>query len=133
MRSLEEAFEYTSDFSNISDWDPGVTESKKIGTAAMGIGTRFDLTVKVGVGTTSMTYEITQYEPPNRVVLIGSGSKLDATDIITFTEIPDGTLVDYTADLSFKGLLGLAAPLLAGPARTAGTRALDGLAAALDS
>lgn len=127
-----EVFAYTADFSNIENWDPGVTRSRKVGDGPVGPGTRFDLDVKFGAGTIPMVYEIDVYEPHERVVLIGKGDTLDAVDEIRFRTEGDHTIIDYSADLRFHNWIKYVVPLLAPMLRRVGTRAVDGLVAALD-
>lgn len=130
---LGEAFDYTADFSKIQDWDPGVAESSQIGDGPVERGTRFRLMIAFGSRTIPMTYSITEYEPPHRVVLMGEGSTLTAIDEITFTQDVNGTRILYVADLHFKGLYRLAAPLLTPILRRTGRKAVQGLAAVLSS
>jgi len=124
---LERVFTFTSDFSNIEAWDPGVVSSTQIGDGSVGVGTRYQLDVRFGLSTIPMTYEITEYEEPNRVVLVGKGAKLEAVDEIEFSSQDNMTRVDYRADLEFKGLFKYAVPLLSPVLRRVGARALDGL------
>jgi hypothetical protein len=131
-RPQPEAFEYTADFSNIEDWDPGVVASRKVTDGPIGVGTRFELEVKFGVGTTPMTYEITVYQPDHRVVLVGDGGKLHAVDEITFASHDNMTVIDYTADLTFRNFFRFIRPLMRPILRRVGKDALDGLAKALD-
>ncbi len=131
-RPQDEAFAYTADFSNIQDWDPGVVSSRKITSGPVGVGTRFDLEVKFGSGITQMIYEIAVYEPYRRVVLVGSGEKLHATDEIRFASHDKMTVIDYTADLSFRNFYRFLGPLLRARLDKVGRAALDGLAKSLD-
>jgi hypothetical protein len=87
--------------------------------------------VKFGASTSPMRYEITAYEPPSRVVLVGTGDKVDAVDEIRFTAVDGRTRIDYTADLDFKGILRFVAPVARGTMRKVGEKALDGLVEAL--
>lgn len=127
-----EAFTYTADFSNIENWDPGVVSSKKITEGPVDQGTEFEVEVKFGTGTTPMVYEITEYEPDSRVVLVGRGEKLHAVDEIRFQAIDNMTLIEYTADLTFNNYFRFLGPLLSPTLRKVGEKAVDGLAAALD-
>ena len=129
---MAEAFSYTADFSNIENWDPGVARSTKLGDEAVGLGTRFDLDVRFGSRQIPMVYTITAYEPPHRVVLVGRGETLHATDEIRFSQENDLTVIDYRADLIFRNALRFVIPFLGPVMRKVGERALDGLAAALD-
>ena len=132
-RAIGEAFSYTADFSNIENWDPGVARSTKLDDGNVGLGTRFDLDVRFGSRQIPMVYEITAYEPHHRVVLVGRGETLDATDEIRFSQENDLTVIDYQADLMFRSALRFVIPFLGPVMRKVGERALDGLAAALDS
>lgn len=127
-----EAFDFTADFANIEDWDPGVVSSKKIGDGTVDVGTKFEVEVKFGLGTEPMVYEITEYEPHDRVVLVGVGDKLEAIDEIKFSTHDKMTLIDYTAELTFQGLMGWVAPLISPVLKNVGIKALDGLVEALD-
>jgi dehydrogenase/reductase SDR family protein 12 len=126
-----EAFAYAADFSNIEDWDPSVISSAKIGDGPVGVGTRYELDVRFGSGTIPMIYEITDYQPDTRVVLVGTSPKLHAVDEIRLSSEHDATVIDYAADLTFGSVLKYVAPLMRPALRNVGTRALDGLAEAL--
>ncbi len=80
-----------------------------------------------------MVYTVTEYDPPHRIVLVGEGSIFRAVDEITFAEVPQGTTITYTADLTFHGLMKWIAPVLVPTLRRAGRRAVQGLAGALES
>jgi len=78
-----------------------------------------------------MRYTVTEYAPPNKVVLEGKGKRITALDSITFEERPNGTEVTYTADLSFSGPLASAEPMMKGMLDRVGGKAIAGLEAAL--
>lgn len=128
---IEAAFAYVADFNNIEHWDPGVAESAQIGSDPIGIGTRFNLLAVFGNRRIPMVYTITEFDPPNRVVLVGDGSTLTAVDEITFAAVPQGTAITYTADLAFKGVMRFVAPLLGSVLKGVGRKAVTGMAAAL--
>lgn len=115
----ETAFAYIADWSRQEEWDPNTTSSRLIGEGEPGVGSRYALEVKLGRKTVPMEYRITELESPSRLVLVGEGSGVWTEDIITFSETPDGTRVDYQAEIKLSGLLGLVQPLLG--------RALDGI------
>ena len=130
---VEEAFAYTADFNNIQEWDPGISESAQIGEGPVGLGTRFDLLVAFGSRRIPMVYTITEFDPPNRVVLVGQGSTLTAVDEITFAAVPQGTAIRYTADLAFKGFGRFIEPFLGNVLKRVGRKAVEGLSAALSA
>lgn len=124
---IDEAFAYTADFTNIEHWDPGVASSTRIDTGPIGVGSSFLLEVRMGAGTSEMRYVITEFEAPSRVVLTGTGPKVDAVDVITFAPADGGTRIDYRADLQFKGMLRFAVPLIGSRLDKIGRDAVDGL------
>lgn len=131
-RPIAEVFDYTADFDNIEDWDPGVASSKRLDDGPVGVGSRFELMVSFGASQIPMTYEITEYQPNERVVIIGRGEKLEAVDVIEFEDQGDGrTVVDYTADLSFHNFVKYLTPVMGPVFKRVGEKAVDGLAEAL--
>ena len=101
--TLETAFTYTSDFSNIQDWDPGVAVSKKISSGGPQVGSAYDLTLRFGPFRPKMQYTITAYIPFSKVILEGRGDAFRAIDTIRFFKTPTGTRIDYEAQIFFSG------------------------------
>jgi hypothetical protein len=130
-RPQSEVFAYAADFSNIEGWDPGVESSMKIGDAPVGVGTQYQLQVRFGSKTIPMVYETAVYEPPDRVVLLGYGEKLNAVDEIRFARQDNMTLIEYTAVLRFHNFFKYLGPLLRPTLRKVGKDAMDGLARSL--
>lgn len=130
-RPQEEVFEYTADFANIEQWDPGVASSRRLDEGPVGMGSRYELMVRFGTSTIPMLYEITEYLPSERVVLVGRGETVDAVDEIRFEAREGQTLVDYTADLTFHNSVKYIAPLLSPMFKRVGERAVNGLVEAL--
>jgi dehydrogenase/reductase SDR family member 12 len=128
---VEESFDFVADFTNIENWDPGVTRSRRVDDGPLRVGSSFEVEVKMPTGTMPMTYTITEFDRPSRVVLEGVGKKLSAIDDIRFSEEDGRTRVDYTADLQFKGFMAAVAPLVPGRIRKVGEEAMDGMARAL--
>ena len=124
---IEEAFAYLADFANSEEWDPGVDSARRVGDGPVGVGARYQLGVRQGDRVVPMEYRITHYEPPRRVVLVGSGSRIEATDEIRFEREGDETVVDYTADIVLTGVLRLVQPFLGGTFRKIAENASDGI------
>ena len=78
-----------------------------------------------------MTYTVTAWEPKRRVVLEGIGSRIRATDEITFEATSSGTRIGYTADLRLPGPLRVFEPLLGKRFQTLADDAMAGLRRAL--
>ncbi|HET9722717.1 MAG TPA: SRPBCC family protein [Actinomycetota bacterium] len=131
-RPLDEVFAFVGDFANTKDWDPGVASSRKVTDGPVGVGTRYAVDVLFGSRTLPMTYEITAWDPPNRVVLRGQGSTVTAVDDIRFEATERGTRVRYSADLRLKGLLKLAEPFMRGRFDRTAKDAIAGMRRALE-
>lgn len=131
-RPRKEVFEYTADFTNIENWDPGVASSRRLDEGSVGVGSRYELMVQFGSTKFPMIYEITEFQPDARVVLVGKGETLEAVDEIEFeARTETQTLVDYTADLTFHNYVRYIAPLLSPMFKKIGGRAMDGLVEAM--
>lgn len=131
-RPLEEVFAFTADFANAEVWDPGVASSRRIDDGPPGVGARYDVLVAFGPREIPMTYEITDWEQDSLVVLHGRGDTIEAFDEIRFGARDGGTLVDYTADITFTNWIRFVAPLMSPVLRGVGEKALDGLVRALE-
>ncbi len=124
---LDDTFTYIADFANAQEWDPGVAHARRLGDGPIGPGTRYELGVRMGGRVAPMEYQVITWEPPHRVVLVGSGSNVDAVDDIRFAGTPTGTAIDYTANIRLGGLLRVAQPLLGGALERIGRNAADGM------
>ena len=94
---VERAFSYVADFANTAYWDPGTVSSRAVDEGGPKVGSKYELSVRVGGRVAPMEYEITALEPNERVVLAGRGSNVRALDDIRFAATEDGTRVDYMA------------------------------------
>ncbi len=132
-RPLEDVFAFVGDFVNTKEWDPGVADASTITEGPVRGGTRYRVDVIFGGRRLPMTYEVTTWDPPNRVVLRGEGSTVTAVDDIRFEPTQAGTRIRYSADLRLKGLLKLAEPFLKGRFDETGRKAMEGMRRALEA
>jgi len=130
---IDDAFAYVADFANAQEWDPGVATAQRLDDGPVGPGSRFRLGVRLGPRVAPMEYRITVFEPPTRVVLVGSGSGVSAVDEIRFERLEGATRLDYTADIRLNGLLRLLEPFLGRAFANIGRNAADGMQRALDA
>ncbi|MGZ8476078.1 MAG: SRPBCC family protein [Candidatus Limnocylindria bacterium] len=131
--AIGDAFAYVADFANSQEWDPGVATAERIEGSPLGLGARYRLGIRRANRVTPMEYEISVFEPPHRVVLVGSGSGVSAVDDIRFVESGGETAIDYTADIRLRGLLRLAQPFMGGTFEKIATQAAEGMKRTLDS
>jgi hypothetical protein len=130
---IEAAFDFIADFTNAQTWDPGTDWSRRTTSedGPVGPGATFELGVKMGGRVAPMTYRITEFERPTRVVLVGEGSGVTSVDDIRFQSTGDATAIDYAADIRLGGFLRLIQPFLGGRFEQIGKDAAAGMAATL--
>jgi carbon monoxide dehydrogenase subunit G len=126
-RPLEAVFAYLRDFSTAKEWDPGVLEAERLGERPIGEGTEFRLVSTFLGRKTTLKYLIVEYDPPNAVTFRGENSTVVSLDRITFEPADGGTRIAYDAELTLKGLLKVADPLLGLAFKRVGDRALAGM------
>lgn len=125
---IDEVFAYLADFSNTADWDPGVVEAERLFEDEPGLGSRFRVVTSTAGRRQTLNYEITEWDPPNRIVLVGTTSRLRSVDTLTLVATESGgTRVTYHADLALLGPARLADPVLHLAFQAIGRRADQGL------
>jgi hypothetical protein len=130
-RPIEEVFDYLSDFSTTLEWDPGVVEAERLGDGPIEEGSEFRIVAEFLGRRNSLLYRIVEFDAPSVVTFRGASATVVSLDRLTFESFGAGTQVTYDADLTLKGALKLADPLLAIAFRRVGDRALAGLRGAL--
>ena len=132
-RPINEAFAYVADWETIEDWDPGVVSSKAQVPGSPQVGRAYDLMYKFGPRETPMTYVIKELVEPRRLVLTGEGTMVDAVDTIEFEESANGTIIHYTAELSFNPLMSIVTKFMGSRLDKIGEDAVAGLKKQLES
>ena len=127
----EEAFAYLSDFATTAEWDPGVVEAERLTAGPLGEGSEFRVVARFMGRKVPLTYVVTEYEAPTRIVLRGESSTVVSLDEVTVSHADDGALVTYDARLTLKGPLRVADPLLGLVFKRIGDRAAAGMRGAL--
>ena len=132
-RPVGEVFDYLSDFSTTREWDPGVVEAQRLDEGPVAVGSEFRLLAEFLGRTNELTYRIVELEPPATVALRGENATVVSFDRISLEPVGGGTRITYDAELTLKGPLRIADPLLALAFNRVGDRALAGLRATLGS
>ncbi|MGH0036607.1 MAG: SRPBCC family protein [Myxococcota bacterium] len=125
--AIEDAFDYLADFSRTAEWDPGVVSGERLTPGPVGPGSRFRVVVAFLGRRLPMEYEITEFDPPSRLVLVGGDETLRSIDELGFVARPGGCRVTYEARLELAGLRRLADPLLHALFQHIGRAAVRGL------
>lgn len=124
---IEVAFEYLASFENVAEWDPGVSAARCITGDSLAQGAKFEVKASFLGRDVPLVYETLEIEAPDRVVLRAESATVVSLDTLTFVSTGDGTEVTYDAELSLKGPLKIADPLLGLAFDRLGDRARDGL------
>ena len=124
---IDEAFRYMADFSHSVHWDPSVTSARQVSAGTVGLGTKFELVTTFNGRPMPLSYEVTAYDPPRRVVLRAETPLVVSLDEITFASTANGTDVTYDAGLRTRSWLRLAAPVISVMFKGIGDRARAGL------
>lgn len=115
-------------FENTREWDPGITradprrpgEEPAPGTGYV-VGFRFRDRVH------TIVYRVVEVDAPRRIVLVGDAPRYSVRDAITVEPDGTGSTVTYDAQITLKGLLKPAGPLVQRGFRKAGDAAIAGL------
>ena len=126
-----EVFTYLADFTNTAEWDPGVVEATMTSDGPVGFRSTFDLVTLFRGRRVPVSYEVTVYEPPSRVVLVGTNKNFTGTDDIGITPEGDGTRVSWNANFQMKGVARVFQPFLGGVFEKLSVEAMEGLESTL--
>ena len=130
-KPLNAVFDYLSDFTTTTEWDPGtVITMREHGNG--GVGTTYLNTSTFLGRTTQLTYTVEELTEQQLIQLRGQNKTVTAVDTMSFRPVPSGTEVTYTAEFTFKGLSRLTAPLLKPAFERLGNKAEAGMRKALN-
>lgn len=129
----ERAFDHVADFTTAADWDPGITEARRLDSGPIGAGSRFEVQYKMGPTTVPLVYEITRYERPDRVVLHTKSLLHEGEDDVRFSANDAGTEVVWNAMFRVRGPGLLLDPALGVGFRRVGAKAVEGLRRSLSA
>jgi uncharacterized protein YndB with AHSA1/START domain len=127
---LARVFDYLSDFTSTTDWDPGtVSTVRQQGDG--GIGTSYLNTSRFLGRQTELRYVVQELVPGELIRLQGENKTVTSTDTMTFRQAGTKTEVTYIAEFVFKGAARYLAPLFRPALSRLGDRAEAGLRQAL--
>jgi carbon monoxide dehydrogenase subunit G len=110
-KPLQAVFDYLSDFTTTTDWDPGtVITMREHGNG--GVGTTYVNTSRFLGRTAQLTYVVEELADQQRIQLRGQNKTVTAVDTMTCRSVDAGTEVTYAAEFTFKGASRFAGPLL---------------------
>jgi len=131
-RPIHEAFDYVADFRSTTEWDATASAASKLTAGAVDVGTRFDVTCQLPIGSVTLRYTVTRLVPNQTIELHGKCALFQVNDVIHFSETPNGTHIDYRATFTFTRALTSAQKLAQSGMERMGKASLLGLKHALE-
>jgi uncharacterized membrane protein len=102
-RRPEEVFAYLDDVKRHGEWQDQIVDVQPQGDQPMGVGKRVRETRRVPGGDRSMTYEITEHDPPRQSSFRVLDGPVRAVGTVTIVPLDDGTRSRVTITLDFQG------------------------------
>jgi uncharacterized protein YndB with AHSA1/START domain len=101
-RPAQEAFDYVTDPSTMSEWQQGCLRGHMDG-AAIRVGSQCKTVRKIGGREREVITEITEYDPPRRWADRGISGPIRAIVAVTVQPLADSSRSRVTIDLDFTG------------------------------
>lgn len=105
-RPPQDVFNFVSDFGNVPVWDSSVVHAEMVGEGPVRLGSRARGTTKILGKKFDWEAEITEFQPPGRVVIRSVDGDLEFTITNTFQPEGDGTRFTFRVDAA-TGLGGI--------------------------
>ena len=118
-RPPDEVFAYLDDLERHSEWQPQIVSSRRETEGPTRVGTRATDVRRMPGRTQSVTYEVTEHDPPRRTSFKGVNGPVRPLGTVTVEPVGEGaSKVTLELELEGHGLLGmLVAPLARSQAR----------------
>lgn len=114
QRSAEQVLGYLAQFHRVIEWDPSVTRAQKLTAGKPAVGTQFEVDVQFLGSTSTLIYQILEFDPPRYLVLQGRAEVYTVTDTITLeTSATGATTLRYHVRVEYADGFRKIAPLLA--------------------
>lgn len=111
--SVETVVAYLTDFANAEAWDPGTKSCVRSDGGPVQVGSVWKNISEFRGKETELTYTLTRREP-GHLTFEGDNKTAHSVDDIVVRTAGGTTEITYTADITFKGVVKLAEPLLRG-------------------
>lgn len=123
----EQAFAYMASFEHAVEWDPSVTEARRLDDGPLRLGSAFQLVSRIGGRSIPLRYAITELAAPRRVALEVENRTFRGRDVVEVEPRDGGSTVVYDARIELRGAGRLLDPVLRVVFTRLGRRAEAGL------
>lgn len=101
-RSPEDVFAYVTDFSRATEWQENLVSMEVEGEGPVVVGSRVQMTRRLGKGERTMATEVTEHDPPRTFGFRGIDGPIRAIGKGTVEPVGDGG-TRFTMELDFEG------------------------------
>jgi uncharacterized membrane protein len=98
-----DVFAYLDDVERHGEWQEQIVDVEPQGDQPMGVGKRVRETRRVPGGNRSMTYEITEHDPPRQSSFRVLDGPIRAVGTVSVEPIGDGSRTKLTITIDFQG------------------------------
>ncbi len=102
-RSPADVFAYVTDPSRFTEWQDAVVSARLEGAGPQQLGSRVELTRKMGMRTQTMTSELTAHNPPQNYSFRVVDGPVRAIGRGSFEPLDEGARTRFTFELDFEG------------------------------
>jgi hypothetical protein len=102
-RRPEEVFAYLDDIKRHGEWQDQIVDVQPQGDQPMGVGKRVRETRRVPGGDRSMTYEITEHDPPRQSSFRVLDGPVRGVGTVTIVPLDGGSRSRVTITIDFQG------------------------------
>ena len=102
-RRPEEVFAYVTDPSRFTEWQDAVVSARLHEDGPTGVGSKLDLTRRMGKREQSMTSEVTEWSPPRSYAFRVLDGPVRAIGKGAFEPLGGGDRTRFTFELDFEG------------------------------
>jgi hypothetical protein len=131
-RPARDVFAFLADLENVPRWNYAITETRKITSGNVGVGTRYEQTRSIPAPSREQL-TITEFEPDRLIALVGTLARFPARLDYTMEERDGRTRLSNRVDLELKGPVRLLGGIAAGRIRSAVAENLDTLKQLLEA
>lgn len=132
-RPIADVFAVLTDVEKTGTWFPGKVEEHWTSPPPHGVGSRRRAVVTVLGRRTENEAVVTEHEPPRRAAIRGISATAPFEVTLDFRETTDGTRVDVTSQIAFRGAGRVFAPLVTALYGRAWARGLRNLKAGMEA
>ncbi len=97
------SFDYLSDLSNLTKWDPSIRSAEPVGETIAGVGAKSQVVIGFYGRPIEATYQIVEAESPSRIVIDVDG-KVSGRIELSISGASAGSMIEYRTEASLKGL-----------------------------